>query len=166
MDKKISKKITTSLLKALKVSTVEKDVRIITMKCLLIIMLSILFIPQICFAGLQAINPDPNDEANGVSIGCILSWGYKTANLPEFANVYIDDILYAVLTEDDQYMDRYDPPKDFDYDITYRWRIDLLDNHGKLWEGDVWSFTTQSCVPELATIILLGFGSLVFVKFR
>ena len=90
----------------------------------------------------QASNPNPPDEATGVSTTVDLSWTagsdatshdvyFGTSNPPPFAGNQTDTIYY---------------PGTLDYDTTYYWQIDEVGLSGTT-TGVVWSFTTHGEGP-------------------
>ena len=96
----------------------------------------------------QASNPNPPDEAIDVDIDVILSWSpgfdgalYNVYFGTEFEHVSpsnFDSILVGQQTSIN-----YDPGI-LNYNQTYYWRIDEVDNQGMVVTGEVWSFTTVS----------------------
>jgi hypothetical protein len=54
------------------------------------------------------------------------------------------DMPSGVLVSQHQLGTNYNPPGLLDYDRTYYWRVDEVDNQGMIITGEVWSFTTRS----------------------
>jgi len=95
----------------------------------------------------------PEDQSIDIPTDVVLSW--TPGIFANKRNVYFgtsaDDVNEAsidnplgVLVRQDQQETTYDPPGLLDYNQTYYWRVDEVnDAHpDKLWKSEVWSFTT------------------------
>ncbi len=102
----------------------------------------------------KAQHPVPLDEAEDAAINTILQW--KAGDCADTHDVYLGtneaDVTDAnrsnqlsVLVSEDHPTTSYDPPGLLDFNTTYYWRIDEV-NDANIWEGDVWSFTTYELV--------------------
>jgi len=135
-------------------------------RLILFIVLSILFTIQTCSAAMIATNPNPNDGVTDVDIPSNLTW--ENSNQTVYVDVYLNDVvenLFPVVQVINHLnVSIYDPPGNLDYDTSYVWRVDLINNGGISTIGKEWRFRTQ--VPEISTIILLGFGTLIFTGRR
>ena len=102
-----------------------------------------------------AFNPSPPDGAKYMNPDVNLGWspGAKA----EFHDVYLGtsfndvnnatrDVNLGVLVSQNQGPNTYEPPGTLDYNTTYYWRIDEV-NDPSIWKGDVWSFKTRPDIP-------------------
>ncbi len=97
----------------------------------------------------NAGGPSPADGAIDVSRDVVLSWKPGESAAPVNGHtVYfsknfndVNDGVGGVT----QSASRYTPPQRLDFDATYYWRVDELSGppDNMLFEGDVWSFTTE-----------------------
>jgi hypothetical protein len=96
----------------------------------------------------KASNPYPADGAENVDINVTLSWSpgfdgalhniYLGTDFDHVSPSNFDSVLVGQQTSTN-----YDPGT-LDYNQTYYWRIDEVDNQGMVVTGEVWSFTTAS----------------------
>jgi hypothetical protein len=97
----------------------------------------------------QASNPRPADGAVDVDINVILSWnpGFEEASHNVYLGTDFDHVspsnFDSILVSQNQTSTTYDPGL-LDYNQTYYWRIDEVDNQGMVVTGEVWFFTTAS----------------------
>lgn len=97
----------------------------------------------------QASNPNPPDRADNVNINVILSWspGFDGALHNVYFGTDFDRVSQSnfdsIPVSQNQPSTTYDPGL-LDYNQTYYWRIDQIDNQGMVVTGKVWSFTTIS----------------------
>ena len=97
----------------------------------------------------QASNPYPADGAVDVDINVILSWspGFDGALHNIYLGIDFDHVspsnFDSILVSQNQTSTTYDPGT-LDYNQTYYWRVDEVDNQGMVVTGEVWSFTTAS----------------------
>lgn len=87
----------------------------------------------------KASNPSPNNGAEGVAIDAVLSWSPTPQALSQ--DVYFGTTNPPAFVQN-QPGATYTPPGDLAMATTYYWRIDGV-NGDDVWEGDVWSFTTD-----------------------
>lgn len=98
-------------------------------------------------------NPEPADREREIDVEFGLNWkpGAKTdTQCLYFGTVFEDvnsatpeyhpDVYYAGLPDD---VNTYDLPWTLDFDTTYYWRVDGV-NDPCIWTGGVWSFTTAN----------------------
>ena len=101
--------------------------------------------------------PIPEDESIDVARDVVLSW--TPGIYADKRNVYFgtsaEDVNAAsvdnplgVLVGQDQQETTYDPPGLLEYDQTYYWRVDELNDTdpNSPWRGKVWSFTTANFI--------------------
>ena len=95
-----------------------------------------------------ARNPEPEDEAVDVPIGAVLTW--RAGREAGEHNVYISTDEHAVMNGNATTFtveeNKYSP--DLQIGLIYYWRVDEV-NEAKtpsVWEGDIWSFTTQEYI--------------------
>ena len=102
-------------------------------------------------------NPQPRDEATGVTVGGpLLSWGATPLALSY--DVYwgatrelaADTALGTPINTSSTFL-RISPSTDLADDTTYYWRVDAKNDAGAT-RGDVWSFTTGAALPNVAGI--------------
>ena len=97
----------------------------------------------------QAANPYPEDGTVNVDINVILSWspGFDGALHDIYLGTDSDHVspsnFDSILVSQNQTSATYDPGL-LDYNQTYYWRVDEVDNQGIIVTGEVWSFTTAS----------------------
>jgi hypothetical protein len=96
----------------------------------------------------QASNPYPADGAIDVDINVILSWspGFNGALYNIYLGTDFDHVSpsnFDSILVGQQTSTNYDPGT-LNYNQTYYWRIDEVDNQGTVVAGEVWSFTTAS----------------------
>jgi hypothetical protein len=96
----------------------------------------------------KASNPYPADGARNVDINVTLSWtaGFEGALHTVYLGTDFDQVRQSNLGSTlvgQQSSTNYDPGT-LDYNQTYYWRIDEVDNQGTTVIGEVWSFTTAS----------------------
>jgi len=95
----------------------------------------------------QASNPYPADGVVDVDINVILSWspGFDGALHNIYLGTDFDHVspsnFDSILVSQNQTSTTYDPGT-LNYNQTYYWRIDEVDNQGMIMTGEVWSFTT------------------------
>jgi hypothetical protein len=104
-----------------------------------------------------AFGAEPSDDAVDVSRDVVLSWrkGDYAVTHDVYFGTDINDVNEATRDETrgvlvlPDYADTiYDPPGLLDYDITYYWRVDEVNEAepNSPWKGDIWSFTTCNFV--------------------
>jgi hypothetical protein len=96
----------------------------------------------------KASNPYPADGAENVDINVTLSWtaGFGGALHNVYLGTDFDQVRQSNLGSmlvGQQSGTNYDPGT-LNYNETYYWRIDEVDNQGMTITGEVWSFTTTS----------------------
>jgi hypothetical protein len=98
------------------------------------------------YVPVQAFKPEPADAATGVLLDAPLSWrpgrkaGSHTVYFGEDLNVVTDGSAVSQTVADASFS-----PADLSLDTTYYWRVDEANEAEtpSLYEGDIWSFTTQ-----------------------
>ena len=104
-----------------------------------------------------AFSPNPYDKAVEVPRDAVLSWlpGAYADKHDVYFGTSFDDVNQAdrdnqlgVLVNHDQDNTSYNPTGNMEYDTTYYWRIDGLNdsNPDSPWSGNVWSFKTVNFV--------------------
>ncbi|MHC4158358.1 MAG: LamG domain-containing protein, partial [Planctomycetota bacterium] len=97
-------------------------------------------------AGHKAFNPNPADGETLVDLDTVLSWspGIYAASHDVYFGIDYNKVNDAT-PNSAEYIDNQDTnswdPNDLEYENTYFWRIDEV-NDPNLWKGDVWRFTT------------------------
>ena len=91
-------------------------------------------------------NPDPEDGETNIDTNTYLSWTGGDPN-PEDTVVYnvyfeADNPDPDILVSDHQSETSFDPGT-MDYGTVYYWKISAIDNHNRVTQGPVWSFTTE-----------------------
>jgi hypothetical protein len=94
----------------------------------------------------QASNPSPPDRAVDVNINVVLSWsaGFEGALHKVYLGIDFEHVSpsnFDSMLVSQQTNTTYDPGL-LDYNQTYYWRVDEVDNQGMITTGEVWSFTT------------------------
>ena len=98
------------------------------------------------YVPVRAFQPDPADEATDVSIEATLSWrpGREATShevyLGTDANAVADKTVAAETVADHSYT-----PPAMNLDTVYYWKVNEVGDIGT-YEGDVWSFTTQTYI--------------------
>ncbi len=98
----------------------------------------------------------PDDGAEGIETDADLSWNCSDPNNDTLVfDVYLDTVSPPVLiVSDDQNDTAYHHSPGMEYNTVYYWRVDAIDEHGTLTEGNIWSFTTEgdpSLIPAVTT---------------
>jgi hypothetical protein len=91
------------------------------------------------YVPVQAREPQPADDATGVSIDTTLEW--RPGREADSHEVYLGADEAALTLADTVVKYRY-APTSLDFGTTYFWKVDELGGTGP-YEGEVWSFTTQ-----------------------
>ncbi len=111
----------------------------------------------------QATNPNPANKAIDVEIEAKLSWtpGFNAIAHDVYLGTDFDDVNNAtatntldVLVSQRQHSNSYNPGS-LEYDRTYYWRVDEIDNQGMIVAGNVWSFAT-TFVPAKGRACFIG----------
>jgi predicted outer membrane repeat protein len=97
-------------------------------------------------------NPNPINGTDNVEFGAILTWNpglnaiahnvYLGTDLNDVYDATIEHTL-SVLVSIEQDSNYYDPGR-LEFNQTYYWRIDEIDNQGVVTTGNVWMFITDS----------------------
>jgi len=89
--------------------------------------------------------PFPADGAYDCDLDTVLNWrsGRKTQSHRVYLGVSRSAVANEWASVTTVTNNRYDPGR-FDLGTTYYWRVDQIDSDtGDLWQGDVWSFSTE-----------------------
>jgi len=95
------------------------------------------------YVPVQAFEPAPAVDATGVEVDATLSWrpgrkaGSHKVYLSSDPNAVAEGTVAATTVADSSFS-----PANMEYDTTYYWRVDEV-NDADVYEGAVWSFTTQ-----------------------
>jgi hypothetical protein len=96
----------------------------------------------------KAWNPNPPNDAQGVSAHIVLSW--SPGEYAASHDVYLDTNPWVVFQRDPsvykgrQDANSYDPPGELDFGQSYYWTIDEISSpNGWTWPGPVWVFTVH-----------------------
>jgi hypothetical protein len=121
-----------------------------------------------------ASNPSPADKATDVYVGAALSWTPGTYAAQR--NVYFGTSLADVNTASaDQHANvavglaqdanTYDPAGNLQYGQTYYWRVDEVNEvDGKIYRGNVWSFTAEPALYPVKGIVATASSSEAIAK--
>ena|GEM_PF-970773 len=97
-----------------------------------------------------ASNPDPEDNALHVDPAGALSWDGPASATSPLYDVYLGtdpDLAGDTQVSAGQAGISYAPPSDLQLATKYYWRIDV-NEAGRIYEGPVWSFTTQGLASD------------------
>ncbi len=116
----------------------------------------------------SARSPSPATEVTDVPRDVILGWepGEGVSAHDVYFGTSLDDVSSAsranpmgVLVSQGQTALTYDSPDLLDFDTTYYWRIDEVLTAGGIFEGEVWSFTTEPFAYAIQNVIATASSS-------
>ncbi len=124
---------------------------------------------KICFIDITAVEvpeiatvPSPADEATDVVRDIVLSWlaGPSATTHDVYFGTAFDAVAGAsranpmdVLVSQGQAAATFDPAGLLDFETTYYWRVDEIAADGTVFDGDVWSFTTEPVAYAIQNIV-------------
>ncbi len=112
-----------------------------------------------------AYNPVPPKGTTDVLRDAVLSWTAGNNASPVnghklYFSKNIDDVINALgavtLTPSS-----YTVPQRLEFDTTYYWRVDEITPDGKVFEGDIWSFTTELLAYQIQNVTATASSSAV-----
>ncbi len=124
---------------------------------------------KICFIDITAVAvpeiatvPSPADEATDVVRDIVLGWlaGPSATSHDVYFGTDFDAVAGAsranpmdVLVSQGQAAATFDPAGLLDFETTYYWRVDEIAADGTVFEGDVWSFTSEPVAYAIENIV-------------
>lgn len=97
-----------------------------------------------------AYNPTPSDNAEFIDPNITLKWlpGFRGESYIVYFGSNFDDVNNASGGNRQQTM-LYIPDR-LEQDKTYYWRVDMFNQWGSYYKGDIWSFSTKPAGPNIA----------------